>query len=79
MSVRVRIGNLALYGVHPADAPRVRSSLEGELGRLLVERPAIRGTEPQPAPGYSQTFVGEAEPGALGRAAARALHSRFGA
>lgn len=80
MSVEVRIGSLAVHGLDERDALRARASLEGELARLIAADPGAMPAESSRTGGIRSTLpAGEHPPGALGAAAARAIHARLGA
>jgi hypothetical protein len=78
--VELRIHELVLEGVPPAEARGVGEALERELGRILRERgaPARASAIEMAAPAELERRPGEA-PAALGSRLAGAIYGRIGA
>jgi hypothetical protein len=78
--VELRIDDLVLEGVAPAEARDVGEALERELGRLVRERgaPQGAGVVEVAAPAEIERRPGEA-PAALGARLAGVIHGRLGA
>jgi hypothetical protein len=81
-AIEVRIGELVLEGVSPADHLRIGTALEGELTRLLRERglPAAlhAGVHLEAVDAGPISPPPTATPAALGGAVAAAVYSALG-
>lgn len=77
--VELRIGDLVLEGVPPAEAREVGDALERELGRIVRERgaPERASAVEVAAPTEVERRPGEA-PAALGSRLAGAIYGRLG-
>ena len=78
--VELRIDDLVLEGLSPAEAREVGAALERELARLVRERgaPERGGAVEIAAPAEIERWPGEA-PAALGARLAGAIHGRLDA
>jgi hypothetical protein len=77
--VELRIEELVLEGVAPAEAHRVGAAVERELARLVRDNgvPEGAGAVRAPAPASIERLPGEA-PAALGTRLAGAIYGRLG-
>jgi len=82
-AIEIRIDELILHGVAPADRLRIGAALEAELGRLLVERGApawfASGGEVEAIDAGAFARGPEAGPAAIGHLAARTVYGGLGA
>ncbi|MFD4715211.1 hypothetical protein ACFWN5_36865 [Streptomyces sp. NPDC058430] len=75
MRIELHIGRLILEGVPPHDAAALRAALESELDKLLSREPVTSRQDHHQHHATTPTISTAADPAALGRHIARAVHS----